>query len=147
LERRIFPAIEAVTFTLWRSIAVMFFQNQTGDQNLQWLQKGLTEMFIRALSQSRSLSVLSTERLHEILDRISKGDAPKSIDLDMAAIVAQEANVEAILVGNITKSGDELKINVKLKLPNQGLVLREESVEGSGSGSYFCHGRSINREN
>jgi len=30
-----------------RSIAVMFFQNQTGDQNLQWLQKGLTEMLTK----------------------------------------------------------------------------------------------------
>jgi pentatricopeptide repeat protein len=121
-----------------RSIAVMFFQNQTGDQNLQWLQKGLTEMFIRALSQSRSLSVLSTERLHEILDRVGKGDLPKRIDLDVAAIVAKEANVEAILVGDITKSGDELKINVKLKEPNQGMVLKEESVEGYGLERIFA---------
>ncbi len=121
-----------------RSIAVMFFQNQTGDQNLQWLQKGLTEMFIRALSQTRSLSVLSTERLHEILERISKSDVPKSIDLDLAAIVAKEANVEAIVVGNITKSGDELKINVKLKEPNQGMVLKEESIEGPGLEKIFA---------
>jgi pentatricopeptide repeat protein len=121
-----------------RSIAVMFFQNQTGDQNLQWLQKGLTEMFIRALSQSRSLSVLSTERLHEILERIGKSDVPKSIDLDLAAIVAKEANVEAIVVGNITKNGDELKINVKLKEPNQGMVLKEESVEGPGLEKIFA---------
>lgn len=113
-----------------RSIAVMFFQNQTGDQNLQWLQKGLTEMFIRALSQSPSLSVLSTERLHEILERTPS--TPKNIDLDLAAVVAKEANVEAIVVGNITKNGDELQINVKLKEPNQGLVLKEESVEGPG---------------
>ncbi|MDZ7336773.1 MAG: tetratricopeptide repeat protein [candidate division KSB1 bacterium] len=119
-----------------RSIAVMFFQNQTGDQNLQWLQKGLTEMFIRSLSQSPSLSVLSTERMHEILERTSS--AKTNIDLDMAAVVAKEANVEAILVGNITKSGDELKINVKLKEPNQGLVLKEESVEGPGLEKIFA---------
>lgn len=119
-----------------RSIAVMFFQNQTGDQNLQWLQKGLTEMFIRALSQSPSLSVLSTERLHEILERTPS--APKNIDLDLAAVVAKEANVEAIVVGNITKNGDELQINVKLKEPNQGLVLKEESVEGPGLEKIFA---------
>ncbi len=119
-----------------RSIAVMFFQNQTGDQNLQWLQKGLTEMFIRALSQSPSLSVLSTERLHEILERTEA--AHKNIDMDVAAVVAREANVEAILVGNITKSGNELKINVKLKEPNQGMVLKEESVEGPGLEKIFA---------
>ncbi len=119
-----------------RSIAVMFFQNQTGDQNLQWLQKGLTEMFIRALSQSPSLSVLSTERMHEILERTTS--ATRNIDLDMAAVVAKEANVEAIVVGNITKSGNELKISIKLQEPNQGLVLKEESVEGPGLEKIFA---------
>jgi tetratricopeptide (TPR) repeat protein len=121
-----------------RSIAVMFFQNQTGDQNLQWLQKGLTEMFIRALSQSSSLSVLSTERLHEILERTHNGQLPQSLDLDLAAIVAKEANVEAILVGNISKNGDDLQINVKLQEPNQGMVLKEESVEGPGLEKIFA---------
>jgi|GEM_PF-5438893 len=53
--------------TLRRAVAVLFFENQTGDQNLEWLQKGLTEMFIRSLSQSSSLSVLSTDRIFEIM--------------------------------------------------------------------------------
>ncbi len=120
-----------------RSIAVMFFHNLTGDKNLQWLQKGLTEMLIRALSQSRSLSVLSTDRLYEILKRLDQSTSLEKIDMDMAAIVAREANVEAILVGNITGSGKDLKINVKLKEPNQGLTLKEESVEGSGLETIF----------
>jgi len=120
-----------------RSIAVMFFQNLTGDKNLQWLQKGLTEMLIRALSQSRSLSVLSTDRLYEILKRLDQSTAPEKIDMDMAAIVAREANVEAILVGNITGSGKDLKINVKLKEPSQGMTLKEESVEGTGLEAIF----------
>ena len=120
-----------------RSIAVMFFQNLTGDKNLQWLQKGLTEMLIRALSQSRSLSVLSTDRLYEILKRLDQSTSAEKIDMDMAAIVAREANVEAILVGNITRSGNDLKINVKLKEPSQGMTLKEESVEGSGLETIF----------
>lgn len=111
-----------------RSIAVMFFENLTGDKSLQWLQKGLTEMLIRALSQSRSLSVLTTDRLFEILDRLGE----QKIDVEMAAIVAKEANVEAILTGNITKNGDSLRINVTLREPNQGMILKEESVEGPG---------------
>lgn len=120
-----------------RSIAVMFFQNLTGDKNLQWLQKGLTEMLIRALSQSRSLSVLSTDRLYEILKRLDQSTSPEKIDMDITAIVAREANVEAILVGNITRDGNDLKINVKLKEPNQGMILKEESVEGTGLEAIF----------
>lgn len=120
-----------------RYIAVMFFQNQTGDRNLEWLQKGLTEMFIRALSQSRSLSVLSSERVYEIYKRIAQYNKSDSVNLDLAALVAKEANVEAVLVGNITKRGKDFRISVKLKEPNQGMVLKEESVEGHGLEKIF----------
>jgi tetratricopeptide (TPR) repeat protein len=120
-----------------RSIAVMFFQNLTGDQNLQWLQKGLTEMFIRALSQSSYLSILSTDRLLEILDRVGATKTPQDIDLDMAAIVGKEANVEAVILGQIKKKGGALSIHVKLQEPNQGLILKEESVEGQGLDAIF----------
>ncbi len=120
-----------------RTIAVMFFQNLTGDDNLQWLQKGLTEMLIRALSQSSSLSILSTDRLLEIIDQIEKTRAQQDVDLDIAAVVGKEANVEAVLVGQIRKKGGALSIQVKLQEPNQGIALREETVEGKGLEAIF----------
>lgn len=120
-----------------RSIAVLFFKNLTGDDDLQWLQKGLTEMLIRSLSQSRYLSVLTTDRLFEILNQLGATEKLEDISIDMAALVAQEANIEAIITGHITKNGDNLKINVKLKEPHQGLILKEESVEGSGLENIF----------
>ncbi len=123
--------------TLRRAVAVMFFENKTGDENLAWLQKGLTEMFIRALSQSRHLSVLSTERLYEILERLKKSTSNVEINFDMAAIVAQEANVEALLTGNIIKKGDSLQINVKVHEANNGRILKEESIEGFGLENIF----------
>ncbi len=120
-----------------RSIAVMFFQNLTGDDNLQWLQKGLTEMIIRALSQSSYLSILSTDRLLEILERVGVTKTSQDIDLDMAAVVGKEANVEAIIWGQIKKKGGALGIHVKLQEPNQGLILKEQSVEGQGLDAIF----------
>ena len=120
-----------------RSIAVMFFQNKTGDQNLEWLKKGLTEMFIRSLSQSQYLSVLTTDRLFEVLQRIQETSDVNQFDMGMAAIVAKEANVETVLTGSIVKNGDSLQINVKLQDPNRGMVLKEESVEGTGLETLF----------
>lgn len=120
-----------------RSIAVMFFQNLTGDKNLEWLQKGLTEMFIRALSESQYISTLSTERLFEIIKRLKESSTPENIDLDLAAVVAREANVEAVLTGNIHKIGDSLRINVTLREPKDGQILQQESVEGPGLENIF----------
>ena len=94
-------------------------------------------MFIRTLSQSQRLSVLSTDRLYEVLERLGESSSQQAIDIDMAAIVAQEANVEALVSGNISKEGDSLRINVKVYEPNQGQVLKEESVEGSGLEAIF----------
>ena len=121
--------------TLRRAIAIMFFDNQTGDENLEWLQKGLTEMLIRSLSQSSSLSVLSSERVFEILNQL--GESEQEVDFDMAAIVAQESDVEAVLTGNISKKGDSLQIIVKVHEPNQGKILKEASVEGKGLEAIF----------
>lgn len=120
-----------------RTIAVMFFQNLTGDKNMQWLQTGLAEMFIRALSQSSSLSVLTTDRLVEILERLGKDPAPENIDMDLAAVIAKEASVEAILFGNIIKNNKGLQINVKLKELGQGEVIKQESVEGASLDNIF----------
>ena len=121
-----------------RSLAVLFFQNETGDQNLEWLRQGLTEMFVRALSQSHSLSVLGTDRLYEIAERIGSDGNSQDLDLDMAAVFAKEANVETILTGNITKLGDSLQINVSLHEANEGLVLSQGSVEGPGMENLFA---------
>ncbi|MBN2093175.1 tetratricopeptide repeat protein [candidate division KSB1 bacterium] len=123
--------------TLRRAIAVMFFENKTGDQNLAWLQKGLTEMLVRSLSQSSSLSVMSTDRLFEILKRLGEDYSGEDINFDMAAIVAKEANVQAILTGNLTKNGDTLRIDVKVHDPSQGKVISVETVEGPGLDAIF----------
>lgn len=121
-----------------RSMAVWFFENQTGDESLEWLRKGLTEMFIRALSQSHSLSVLGTDRLYEIAERMGQDVTAAEMNMDMAAVFAQEANVEALLTGNISKHGDSLQINIRLHEPDRGLVLSSESAEGPGLENLFA---------
>lgn len=121
-----------------RSLAVLFFENETGDQNLEWLRQGLTEMFVRALSQSHSLSVMGTDRLYEIAERIESDPGAEGMDLDMAAVFAKEANVETILTGNITRVGDSLQINVSLHEASEGMVLSNESVEGPGMENLFA---------
>ncbi len=122
---------------LRRAIAIMFFENKTGDQNLEWLEKGLTEMFIRSLSQSSSLSLLSTDRIFEILRQVGPSASGQFIDVELAAIVAREANVEAILTGTISRKGDSLQIKVRVHEPNQGKILKEEAVEGKNLEAIF----------
>ena len=118
-----------------RSIAVLFFRNLTGDRSLQWLQKGLAEMFIRTLSQSRFLAVLSTERVQELLKRM---DRPSDeINMDLALSVGREARLQAVVLGDIHTTAEGLRIDVRLLDPVESRVLREESVEGGGLENIF----------
>ena len=55
----------------------------------------------------------------------------------MAALIAREANVEVLLTGSITKSGDSLMLNVTLHEPQQGMVIKEEAIEGRGLENLF----------
>ncbi|MDZ7261840.1 MAG: hypothetical protein ONB05_07020 [candidate division KSB1 bacterium] len=114
-----------------RSIAVLYFENKTGDLKLDWLRKGLAEMLITDLSQSRYLDVLSLERLYDIFKSLNK-QAGQSMDIELADAVAKEAHVQAVLTGNFVKEGDSLKIIVQLREAGTGKLLKEEQVTGPG---------------
>ncbi|MBC8181182.1 hypothetical protein H8E88_08660 [candidate division KSB1 bacterium] len=53
-----------------QSIAVLTFENQTGNNNLEWLCKGITDMLIRDFSQSRSLKVTTLQRIYDIFKQL-----------------------------------------------------------------------------
>lgn len=129
-----------------RAIAVLFFENRTGDPSLEWLQKGLTEMLIRSLSQSSSLSILSTERIFEILQQAGQSTTAQTLEVNLAALVSREANVEAVLSGSISRHGDSLRVSVQVHEPSQGRIVREESVEGKNMDALFAMVDQISRK-
>lgn len=129
-----------------RAIAVLFFENRTGDQRLEWLQRGLTEMLIRSLSQSPSLAVLSAERVIEILQQAGQEASARQPDLNQAALVAREAKVEAVLSGTISRQGDSLRVQVLVHEPSQGRVVQEESVEGKNLDALFAMVDQLTRQ-
>src|SRR5207253_1189970 len=70
-------------------LAVMYFENQSGDAEMNWLREGLTDMLITDLSRSAKLNVLGRQQLHLILERIGH-DPQSNIRLDEALDVARK---------------------------------------------------------
>lgn len=120
-----------------QSIVVLPFKNETGDHNLQWMQKGLTEMLIRALSQSNTLSILSMDRFSALEKQIAENRAGQLEDSELSKQIGKEANVDAVLFGRIEKSKENLTINIKLQDPTSGIVLKEAATTGSGVEDIF----------
>ncbi|HSQ19475.1 MAG TPA: protein kinase [Blastocatellia bacterium] len=99
-------------FLFWRarpaetaieSIAVLPFQNQTGDTNSEYLSDGVTESIINSLTQLPNLRVIARSSVFRYKD--------KQTD---PFVAGKELGVRAILVGRIMQRGDNLTISTEL---------------------------------
>jgi tetratricopeptide (TPR) repeat protein len=119
-----------------RSIAVLYFENGTGDAGLDWLHRGLTDMLVADLAQSPYLNVATVKELNDIAQRLGKS-TNELMDASNAAEVAREARVEIILNGRYYYEAESLRIDAGLYDVGTGEVIRQESVSGAGLESIF----------
>lgn len=118
------------------SLAVMYFKNNTGDENFNHWRSALSDLLITDLSQSQRISVLSAERLFNILNQLKQTEAT-TYSSDILQEVAKRGGVSNVLVGNFTKANGTFRINTSLQNPNTGEVIPLEKLEGEGEGSFY----------
>ena len=86
------------------SIAVLPFENVDADSETEYLSDGITESIIKRLTQLPSLKkVIAKSSVFRYKDR----------EID-PQVVGQELGVDAVLVGRMSRRGDELSISVEL---------------------------------
>jgi tetratricopeptide (TPR) repeat protein len=134
LTRRAEPATPARSGK--PAIAVLYFDNHTGEASLDWMRTGLADMMVTDLSQSRDIEVLGTDRLYQILAELRRAD-DRTLAPEVVQQVAQRAGVDTLLVGSYIKAGDAIRINARLQEVSTGRVLTSERVEGVGEASLF----------
>ena len=118
------------------SIAIMYFENNTGDEGLEHYRKALSDLLIADLSQSKYIRVLRGDNLYNILRRLDQLEA-KSYSSEVIKEVASQGSVNHILQGNYTKAGENFRINIMLHDANTEELISSESVEGRGEESIF----------
>ncbi len=118
------------------SLAIMYFENNTGEDGLEHYRKALSDLLITDLSQSKFINVLRGDRLFNILSQLNQLEA-KSYSSDVLREVAHRGRVNHILQGNYTKAGENFRINIMLHDANTEELLSSESVEGRGEESIF----------
>jgi tetratricopeptide (TPR) repeat protein/TolB-like protein len=117
-------------------LAVMYFENNTGDESLDHWRKMIPGLVIADLTQSKYIEVLSGERLYKILSDLNQEDA-KSYSSDILKQVATKGRVNHILVGNFAKAGESIRINVTLQDASTEKIVGSEGVEGKGEEGIF----------
>ena len=116
------------------SLAVMYFKNNTGDEGLDHWRTALSDLLIADLTQSKHIRVISGDRLFNILGQLNLLEAIGYSSEDLRK-VASRGRVNHILQGNLTKAGENFRINITIQESTTGELIGSESVDGKGEAS------------
>ncbi|MGD8540143.1 MAG: protein kinase [Candidatus Aminicenantes bacterium] len=142
-------ALAVVAIVIWRllpseesllipqdkpSLAVMYFKNNTGDTNYDHWRSALSDLLISDLAQSKYIHVMGGDKLYNMLEQLDLLEADNYSSADLKR-VASRGGVNHILLGNLTKAGDNFRINITLQEADTGELIGTESVDGIGEAS------------
>ncbi|MBN1222935.1 MAG: protein kinase [Candidatus Aminicenantes bacterium] len=119
------------------SLAVVYFENNTGDEELDNWGKGISDLLITDLMQSKYLKVLGGDRLFDILSQMDQLEA-KSYSSEVLKEIAAQGGVNHIARGSYSKAGDILRIDMVLQDARSGEPITTQRVEGKGEASIFA---------
>jgi len=110
-----------------KSLAVIYFENQTGNAELEWLREGLADMLITNLSRSNKINVLSRQQFHLLL---AQNGIQSSVEIPFEQITAivQTSQAENFITGSFAKAGEKIRIDVQLHDSKNGALLASESL-------------------
>jgi tetratricopeptide (TPR) repeat protein/DNA-binding winged helix-turn-helix (wHTH) protein len=108
-----------------RAVTVMYFENQSGSRELEWLRGGLADMLIANLARSPRIAVLSRQQLNMLFDA---GAAGSRLRLDQALSMARRSHAQAFVLGSFARLGEQISISVQLHDGRNGSMLAAERV-------------------
>jgi tetratricopeptide (TPR) repeat protein len=113
-------------------LAVLPFENQTKESGLDWLTAGIPENLTADLAQSKYFRVMSPERLLKMAHEMGKG----MNDLTTPEVMSQLAkatDLDAFALGNVVKSGDKIRLTLRVVSAHNWEGIGTGTVDGSES--------------
>lgn len=116
------------------SIAVISFENQTGDNAYDHLRKIIPNLLITSLEQSGYFQVMTWERMHDLLKQIGK-ENEEFIDRDLGFELCRMDGIDTIILGSFGKAGDMFATDVKVLDVESKSLLKSASSKGRSADS------------
>lgn len=101
-----------------KSVAVMPFENQSGNADVEYLSDGMTETLIKSLSNIPSMDVKPRSAVFRY----------KGKDTDIPTI-GRELDVQAVLNGHVNQRGDQLTLSLELVDVQKNRVIWTEQYQ------------------
>jgi DNA-binding winged helix-turn-helix (wHTH) protein/TolB-like protein len=105
-----------------RQIAVLRFENRTGQADLDWLADGLPDMLTTTLSRSPMLDVLSREQVGLWMGRIQQARLKGAMEL------AKRSQAQIAILGSFARLGSRISIDAQVYDSRRGSLLAAESI-------------------
>ena len=118
------------------SLAVVYFENNSGDESLDHWRKALCELLIADLTQSKYIRVLSSDKLIDILSDLNQIEA-KSFSARILKEVAARGESTHILRGGFTKAGEQFRIDAILQEAATMESIGSDRIQGKGEESFL----------
>ena len=131
----IWPAIRRSFVSTQRiPIAVISFENLTGDPRFDNLRTAIPNLLITSIEQSTALRVTTWERMKDLLKQIRKADT-QTINASLGFELCKLDSVKAMVTGSFVKMGDMFAIDVKVLDVETKQILASAKSKGQGEGS------------
>jgi TolB-like protein len=113
------------------SIAVLYFANMSGNEQLTLVQKGLADMLITDLSQVNELTVIERARLQQLMEEIGLGMSGL-VDEQSAPRIGKLLGASRVVRGTLLSLGNQdLRIDAGLSDIKTGEKSDSEKLTGS----------------
>ncbi len=116
------------------SVAVVAFENQTGDAKYDTMRKVIPSLLITNLENTGLFKVSTWERMRDVLGQMGRKDL-EVVDGDAGFAFCRREGVAFIVVGSFSKLGDTFVTEFKLLDPDSRKIVATAAARGAGEES------------
>jgi len=128
---QLLPEKGAAAATIENSIAVISFENLTGDESQDILQRNIPNLLITNLENTGFFHVATWDRLRDLMKQMGKEDE-ETIDKELGFELCRREGIEAIVLGSVMKVGSVFATDVKVFDVATGELLKSTNSQGEG---------------
>ena len=117
-------------------LVVMYFENNTGDENLDHWRKALSSLIIRDLLPSKYIRVLTADRLYSVLENLDLQDKKDYSSEDLKKVTLR-GGANHLLYGYFTLAEDTFRIDFILQNITTRNPIDSKRIEGKGVSTFY----------
>jgi TolB-like protein len=111
------------------SVGILEIQSLNQQARSDEYGKVFTEILTTSFASSNAFKIIEREQLNKVLGEI-KLTQSGIVDTSNVKILGNMVGADAIVLGSITKLGDDLRLDIRIIDVESGLVLTAEKIEG-----------------